>query len=909
MAPSTRSRAIAPARTYHSSPALRQVTFAAGPARREKAISDNKPDQNSSRNPLRNHGSASKRRSLASSTGRTLKQETLTQMASFSFLMAEDHDGKDLRLDLEEQENEEDRVERPRKRRKTWGDTPDLAVSGTRTSSRARKAKASQMSTTPSVGATKGKRPTHKTQTLTQMLPDVGDSLRVLVDDSEADEEGGIDWGLEAASVSLSPARSAAEGQIRDVQPKQKRTPPVDEAVQIRKKPLIPQTPVKTVRQDQTGPAEPPSLTTSPPKSGRLQEVDKSPLKELSTNARIEPAVGREKKPRDFVVQDSYSIGIPCSSAGSALSSFSPVNSTKTYVSNAAQPETKPLEVTGSMKGVERMTGDRKKTEIPDSDDELLSLGPTPKKARRAAERSPLTELTQGTKEVFPLDSVSEEVLVSGPAPDIQSTPQLEGEEDDEDEEAPGTPTPLPRRVTAADALEVHESSLMEPKALPRHAEGGESLLQRSQVETQPLARSEKTKCTEHPVLSLAPDTPSKPGRATQYPYSQTQGWESQRVPHKVIQSMRPQTDRSDIILSVNPDAVAAIAAGTKTHEFRGYKLPTTVSRIWIYVTRPVCELQYMAIIGPAIEAGWMRPEQVDCGDGNREFNEGKGLKYAHELKQVYQLNNPVPVTRMKENGWMQAPPQKYIYVPPAVVGQLLSNLRCALFEEEGDGYITDAGPEDVQPVAAAPVTISQEVEEQIRTDIAHSTQVRSGPAEQPNSSQSIVPSSQVPLPDEVVSVSSGSRPSSDGVFTKPPLPPRRQIPSQWSTQAVSASQSGSQIRSQPLTAATPSQQLPHWPRPNGPAAVRPSQATTASALSSPARTVVTISPEKSLPQSSPVSGVADDKLEVESQTYDASGVKRSPAPGSSLPAVLPESLIIAATRRPDVSWDSDEDL
>ncbi|KAF3761766.1 hypothetical protein M406DRAFT_234271, partial [Cryphonectria parasitica EP155] len=97
-----------------------------------------------------------------------------------------------------------------------------------------------------------------------------------------------------------------------------------------------------------------------------------------------------------------------------------------------------------------------------------------------------------------------------------------------------------------------------------------------------------------------------------------------------------PQTDRSDVIMSIHPEHVEEIVDGAKTHEFRNFRLHQ-VARIWIYITHPVCELKYMAVI-----SGYKLPGEIsadDPGVGNKAFNEGKGSKYAYELLQVYQLN------------------------------------------------------------------------------------------------------------------------------------------------------------------------------------------------------------------------------------------------------------------------------
>jgi predicted transcriptional regulator len=188
------------------------------------------------------------------------------------------------------------------------------------------------------------------------------------------------------------------------------------------------------------------------------------------------------------------------------------------------------------------------------------------------------------------------------------------------------------------------------------------------------------------------------------------------------IMSMGPQTDRSDIIISIHPEPVEQIIAGTKDHEFRNYKIPFTVSRIWIYVTHPISELQYMATIGPVKEPGEI---PSDTGVGNSAFNAGTKSKFAHELLQVYELNNPVSLHLMKEHGWVKGPPQKYVYVPPAVVGQLLGNLRCALFANEEESSAPESIlPHDLPAIrSGSKVSVSQELEDQLKSDISYATQ------------------------------------------------------------------------------------------------------------------------------------------------------------------------------------------
>ncbi|CAK7206944.1 hypothetical protein SEUCBS139899_009751 [Sporothrix eucalyptigena] len=220
--------------------------------------------------------------------------------------------------------------------------------------------------------------------------------------------------------------------------------------------------------------------------------------------------------------------------------------------------------------------------------------------------------------------------------------------------------------------------------------------------------------------------------QATQQQYSQ--GFESQRVPLEMIRMMGPQTDRSDIIISIHPEQIRKIVTGAKDHEFRNFKIPHTVSRFWIYATRPVCELQYMAVVA----AGFRQPGEIDSesGVGNADFNAGRLVaKFAYKLVQVYQLNNPVSLDVMKKNGWA-GPPRRYDYLPPAVVGALLGNLRCALFEDTGITGLEEPGfgepgkgSENVDCGGASgrpnkdnrdgEMSVSQEIEAQLLSDIS----------------------------------------------------------------------------------------------------------------------------------------------------------------------------------------------
>lgn len=356
--------------------------------------------------------------------------------------------------------------------------------------------------------------------------------------------------------------------------------------------------------------------------------------------------------------------------------------------------------------------------------------------------------------------------------------------------------TVAPRSRTPEPPAEEDES---EPET-PTHPRRRPSSSSAVEKET-PLSSPQKTSPAMPPVSQLG------------YNYK-SQAFESQRVPFEIIRHMAPQTDRSDVIMSIHPEHVKQITDGTKTHEFRNYRLPQTVARMWIYITRPVQELKFMAVISGYKLPGEIAPE--DHGVGNKVFNDGKGAKYAYELQQVYQLNNPVSLERMKENGWVEQAPQKYEYVPPAVLGELMGNLRCALFEEHERGTGSESQGE---------VTISQELREQLRSDLAHSTQLRALPSsplrrhqDQPseNNEATIVPSSQDAVEGEHVDDTPPRTTASAArqvAFVKPTVP------------ASHSQRSVVQIDDSPAAGVEASQPSQHVVK----STVRPSQATTAS--------------------------------------------------------------------------------
>ena len=122
-------------------------------------------------------------------------------------------------------------------------------------------------------------------------------------------------------------------------------------------------------------------------------------------------------------------------------------------------------------------------------------------------------------------------------------------------------------------------------------------------------------------------------------------------------------TLKSDIIISIHPPHVANIVSGKKNHEFRKYLLPREVQRLWIYTTRPVSAIEYVAEISNGKQPGSITSEK---GLKNKEFNQGKLApltKYAYEIRKLDKLAERITLKELKEKKWLNGPPQKYAYV------------------------------------------------------------------------------------------------------------------------------------------------------------------------------------------------------------------------------------------------------
>ncbi|ESZ90111.1 hypothetical protein SBOR_9504 [Sclerotinia borealis F-4128] len=212
---------------------------------------------------------------------------------------------------------------------------------------------------------------------------------------------------------------------------------------------------------------------------------------------------------------------------------------------------------------------------------------------------------------------------------------------------------------------------------------------------------------------------------------------ESQRLSTQHLDAMAPRSEASDVFISIYPTHVENIITRKKNYEFRSYNFPATVSRIWIYQTKPLSTLTHMAVIGPP-----KKPGEITNFDGlgNLEFNTGETRsKFGYEILELYALANPMTFEELKSRQWFRAAPQKYARVPPAVLGELIANLLPPLFTQSSSSLSSSAteSSEDVHAMSilhrtSSTSTESQEVRDQITHNIQQFTQARAPPSSPP---------------------------------------------------------------------------------------------------------------------------------------------------------------------------------
>ncbi|KAI9809972.1 MAG: hypothetical protein M1826_003807 [Phylliscum demangeonii] len=156
----------------------------------------------------------------------------------------------------------------------------------------------------------------------------------------------------------------------------------------------------------------------------------------------------------------------------------------------------------------------------------------------------------------------------------------------------------------------------------------------------------------------------------------------------------------TDVVLSIHPPHVANIISRTKNHEFRRYLLPSTVRRLWIYVTRPISAIRYVAIISAGKSPGQLGRDNLS-GLRNAEFESGELTKaglatFAYEILELHQLMPSLRLEEAKSMQWLKGPPQKYNFAKRQMVEDLEDKL-VKVFPLDDDGDIVNGGALMVQ--------------------------------------------------------------------------------------------------------------------------------------------------------------------------------------------------------------------
>ncbi|KAI8635645.1 hypothetical protein F5Y19DRAFT_408607 [Xylariaceae sp. FL1651] len=743
-------------------------------------------------------------------TTRKMKQETLTQMDFTSSVM---RDFVDLVDDDEEEQyeapkpvKEAKREAKPRSnRRKTTGEEMDREEKP----GKSKRRKTLGDSPNPSLSTS------FHTQTLTQMLTtkDEDENLWRINDSQDENSELIVETPRKGSARHTSDgshggAESAVPSLIKSTTPANRR-----------KRTEIPSS---------QSPTTPMLLRYSP-------GSHHSPLVARSTNVTAPSPI--LKRPHNFsskaVIPDSYGTAHDSSPTPSQKSTVKATPSKRLRFNlpddkeNITPGRTKPK----SPKPKILSTGRRPLQEVPDSDEEIDETEDETEDEDTVHDpESPTPRRFQSIKD---------------PEPELERPETLYSELGEETQTGLlSSPQPLSHELGAETGVEVAVT------LSPQQSESLE-LPQEEQNTVEPASTSIAEQTPRSTLLQNAAidDTVDDISQWTQG-FSCTQGLESQRLPLDAIHALGPQTPHSDIMVSLHPEHIAKIVDRSKNHEFRAWKIPSQVSRIWVYITRPESQLKYMCLFGSPKTPGEIQDES---GLGNKEFNQGKNAaKYAYEILQVYELNNPVSLDEMKRKGWVAGAPQKYTYIPPAVVGELTANLRWALFDEAAESsHVTSS--------LKANVSESQELKAQLQSDADYSTQHYTSEL-----TDEIIPSSQSPRKNTA---------TDERDFVRPALPPVRSTSS--------------------------TQGLPPLLNQRQRSFVRPSQATTVSQASSSSA----ISPEKSGPR--PI--VISSETEGSSPTLlrrTHSSLRSSQFPTRS--QMLPDSLLDADIREPPpIVWDS----
>ncbi|KAH8170840.1 hypothetical protein LIA77_09621 [Sarocladium implicatum] len=245
-------------------------------------------------------------------------------------------------------------------------------------------------------------------------------------------------------------------------------------------------------------------------------------------------------------------------------------------------------------------------------------------------------------------------------------------------------------------------------------------------------AHDESTATEKHQSENVTVQTPKRLRKPLPPPAAATQPFESQRLPTALVQSFPPAVHHTDAIIPLPPTDIDLITSGYRTSVTLPYRVVDAVLRFWFWD-------------GAKIQFGATRSDDPPT----QSSEGGERVKWEYHLPQVYELNDPMDEAELKASDISCKSIVRYGYMPPSIASGMLWNLGRALFadspsceeleriqeetegeDDDDDGYETTTVSQRAMQRGRTPastnsagMTISQEVEAQLKSDIAHSTQ------------------------------------------------------------------------------------------------------------------------------------------------------------------------------------------
>ena len=135
----------------------------------------------------------------------------------------------------------------------------------------------------------------------------------------------------------------------------------------------------------------------------------------------------------------------------------------------------------------------------------------------------------------------------------------------------------------------------------------------------------------------------------------------------------------TNIILTIKPQFAEMIRSQEKNHEYRKYRVRSTVTQFWLYETDPVNAIRYVTVGSPKT------PGQVNdpSGLGNDDFDKGlKKSKFGYPILTMDRLNKPISQKDMKRL-ISQPPPLRYEYASAKLLSRYSANRMHRIFEKK----------------------------------------------------------------------------------------------------------------------------------------------------------------------------------------------------------------------------------